>query len=178
LPIDTARSQSTKADWDIVRERLKKFGIRNSNIMAIAPTATISIITNTTPCIEPLFEVERFEGNMSGKFKVIDPCLKHGNDHLLKTVWEIDTKWIIAAAAVRQKWIDQSQSVNIFVKAGTKGRDLADIYFSAWEQGLKTTYYLRSQSKTAKAAPKPEAAPVEAPVEFCSIDNPDCEACQ
>ena len=178
LPIDTARNQSTKADWNIVRERLKKFGMRNSNVMAIAPTATISIITYTTPCIEPLFEVERFEGNMSGKFKVIDPCLKYGNDHLLKTVWDIDTKWIIAAAAVRQKWIDQSQSVNIFVKAGTKGRDLADIYFSAWEQGLKTTYYLRSQSKTAKVAPKAEAAPVEAPVEFCSIDNPDCEACQ
>lgn len=139
-------------------------------------------ITGTTPCIEPIFEIERSEKNMSGQFKVVDPCVKYRRPDLLKTVWDIDPIWILKSAAARQKWIDQSQSVNIFVKQGTKGRELADIYMTAWKLGLKTTYYLRGQTKT-KEAPKPVIAqPVpavlEEEVKFCSLTSPDCESCQ
>ena len=183
LPINTARSQSSvlgEAVWGELRQRVIKHGLRNSNLMAIAPTATISIITRTTPCIEPVFEVSRLEGNMSGKFMVIDPCVAHGRPDLLKTVWEIDPSWIIRSAAARQKWIDQAQSVNIFVKAGVRGRDLAGIYMQAWKAGLKTTYYLRSQSKDMTA---PKAAPVASTApegKSCPIGGGgvDCEACQ
>ena len=190
LPIDTARNRTTQlgeAAWADLRAEVQRQGMRNSNVMAIAPTATISILTGTTPCIEPIFEIERSEKNMSGQFKVVDPCVKYGRPDLLKTVWEIDPSWILQSAAARQKWIDQAQSVNIFVKQGTKGRELSEIYLSAWKLGLKTTYYLRGQTKT-KEAPKPAladaalpAAPVEdteLPTNFCSIDNPNCEACQ
>jgi ribonucleoside-diphosphate reductase alpha chain len=193
FPIDTARSKVgvvSKDSWDVVRGLVKRFGVRNSNMMAIAPTATISTIVGTTPCIEPIFEVERSEKNMSGQFKVVDPCVRHTKDPaLLKTVWDIDSRWILRSAAARQKWIDQAQSVNIFVPAGTKGRELAEIYMSAWKQGLKTTYYLRSQTN-AKAPPKVASGVTQAVdsrtgldevvlgSNFCSIDKPDCEACQ
>lgn len=188
LPIHTARtSESTlglDTVWQKLSEKVARTGMRNSNCMAIAPTATISIITGTTPCIEPIFEISRGEKNMSGQFTVVDPCVKYRRPELLKTVWEIDSEWIIKSAAARQKWIDQSQSVNIFVKAGTKGSQLAEIYMSAWARGLKTTYYLRSQTK-AKAPEKPKEVEApkdvneqEMPVNFCSIDNPGCEACQ
>jgi ribonucleoside-diphosphate reductase alpha chain len=102
-------------------------------------------------------------------------------------VWEIDPGWILQSAAARQKWIDQSQSVNIFVKQGTKGRELAEIYLSAWKLGLKTTYYLRGQTKTKEVRktaiadavlPAGDVAEAELPTNFCSIDNPNCEACQ
>lgn len=183
LPIDTARDRTknvfSEREWRDLAAKVRTYGMRNSNTMAIAPTATISIITGTTPCIEPIFEIERLEGNMSGKFLVIDPCVKYGRPELLKTVWEIDPSWIIKSAAARQKWIDQAQSTNIFVKQGTKGRDLAEIYMSAWKQGLKTTYYLRSQS-VVKKAETPASSVIEQPeaTNFCSIDTPDCEACQ
>ncbi len=190
LPIDTARRHETslgEAAWAGLRAQVQRNGMRNSNVMAIAPTATISIITGTTPCIEPIFEIERSEKNMSGQFKVVDPCVKYGRPDLLKTVWEIDPGWILQSAAARQKWIDQSQSVNIFVKQGTKGRELAEIYLSAWKLGLKTTYYLRGQTKTKEVAkpalanaalPAGDVAEAELPTNFCSIDNPNCEACQ
>ncbi|MEY5097707.1 MAG: hypothetical protein RJA36_426 [Pseudomonadota bacterium] len=190
LPIDTARSRETRlgeAAWAELRARVQAQGMRNSNVMAIAPTATISILTGTTPCIEPIFEIERSEKNMSGQFKVVDPCVRYGRPDLLKTVWEIDPSWILRSAAARQKWIDQAQSVNIFVKQGTKGRELAEIYLSAWKLGLKTTYYLRGQTKTkevtktaiaAAALPQASQAQASEPANFCSIDNPDCEACQ
>jgi len=190
LPIDTARSRDTRlgeAAWGQLRERVKTQGMRNSNVMAIAPTATISILTGTTPCIEPIFEIERSEKNMSGQFKVVDPCVRYRRPDLLQTVWEIDPAWILRSAAARQKWIDQAQSVNIFVRQGTKGRELSEIYLSAWKLGLKTTYYLRGQTKTREtpkpalanaALPQGDAAESDMPANFCSIDNPDCEACQ
>jgi ribonucleoside-diphosphate reductase alpha chain len=184
LPIDTARESTISTlDWGSLRHKVYRQGMRNSNTMAIAPTATISILTGTEPCIEPIFEVERVEGNISGKFKVISPCVRYGRPELLKTVWDIEPIWIVRHAAKRQKWIDQSQSVNIFVKAGTKGRDLAEIYMAAWELGLKTTYYLRSQSKTAAVAPTPKTEEKKVDTEdvsvnLCSLDSPDCESCQ
>jgi ribonucleoside-diphosphate reductase alpha chain len=189
LPIHTARfadSSLGMAAWEKLASEVKKFGMRNSNLMAIAPTATISTIVGTTPCIEPIFESERSEKNMSGQFKVVDPCVKYRRPDLLKTVWEIDPIWILRSAAARQKWIDQAQSVNIFVKQGAKGRELAEIYMTAWKLGLKTTYYLRGQTKTkdagikplADAATAPDLADVVMSANFCSIDNPNCESCQ
>ena len=185
LPIHSARNKTSvlgKEKWDFLAGLVQQYGIRNSNLMAIAPTATISTITGTTPCIEPIFEIERSEKNMSGQFKVVDPCVKYHRPELLKTVWDIDPIWILKSAAARQKWVDQSQSVNIFVKQGTKGRELAEIYMTAWKLGLKTTYYLRGQTKT-KETPKPVVAAavpemLEEEVKFCSLDNPDCESCQ
>jgi ribonucleoside-diphosphate reductase alpha chain len=183
MPFMTAKIEcKPRLDWEWLAEEVMNYGMRNSNCMAIAPTATISIITGTTPCTEPIFEASRVEGNISGSFMVVDPCLRYGRPDLIKTVWQVAPKWIIEAAARRQVWMDQSQSVNIFIKAGTKGRDLDVIYKLAWERGLKTTYYLRGQSKTAKkdvinTAPKQEQS-MEAEVNLCSLDSPDCESCQ
>jgi ribonucleoside-diphosphate reductase alpha chain len=196
VPLDTSKmgAPAPKTNfmgdfsWGLLREKAAK-GMRNSNVMAIAPTATISILANTTPCTEPPFERERVEGNISGKFKVVDPVMRHNKPELVRTVWEVEPRWIIEHAAARQIWIDQAQSTNIFVKAGTRGSELAKLYISAWEKGLKTTYYLRSQSKTAKTAkdlPTPvianPAAPttvdLDQPVEFCSITDEGCISCQ
>jgi ribonucleoside-diphosphate reductase alpha chain len=168
---------SGRFNWELLAAEAA-LGMRNSNVMAIAPTATISIITFCTPCTEPPFELERSEKNISGQFKVVDPCLRIGRPELVKTVWDIEPIWLIEHGSRRQVWIDQSQSTNIFVKAGTRGRDLAELYMAAWQKGLKTTYYLRTQSKTVAAAPKPTAVEPEPTVDLCSIDNPDCEACQ
>lgn len=194
LPIHTARNQSTvigMSKWNALALLIETHGIRNSNLMAIAPTATISTIVGTTPCIEPIFEIDRSEKNISGQFMVVDPCVKYGRPDLLKTVWEIEPIWVLRSGAARQKWVDQAQSLNIFIKQGTKGRDLAEIYMRAWRLGLKSTYYLRGQTKT-KEVPKSlavataiEQPPVEGIEEqepqgrFCSIDaGPGCEACQ
>ncbi len=189
LPIHTARSKESRLGeyvWDSLAQQVAAYGMRNSNTMAIAPTATISTITGTTPCNEPIFEISRGEKNMSGVFQVVDPCVRYGRPDLLKTAFEIDPIWVIRKGARRQKWLDQSQSLNIFVKAGTKGSQLAEIYMTAWEQGLKTTYYLRSQSKTKAVAPEVKQA-VEAQgdldkvvmgANFCSIESPDCQSCQ
>ena len=185
LPIDTARDKTSRlgeAAWAGLREYVKG-GMRNSNCMAIAPTATISVICGTTPCNEPIFEVTRLEENMSGMFMVVDPCVKYGRPDLLRTVWAMDQLWIIKTAAARQKWIDQAQSVTIFVGAKITGRELEKIYMEAYERGVKTTYYLRSRSATKEEASKPaeDAKPEasdEMPTKFCSIDNPNCEACQ
>lgn len=189
LPIHTARTKESLLGmeaWDDLARQVMHGGMRNSNTMAIAPTATISVIVGTTPCNEPIFEIERTEKNMSGLFKVLDPCVKYGRRDLLKTVWEIEPIWVLRSAAARQKWIDQAQSTNIFVKQGARGKDLADIYMTAWKLGLKTTYYLRGQSKTKTVAPDVKAAvekqselsDVVMSANFCSIDNPSCEACQ
>lgn len=189
LPIDTSKKRYETPylmDWSALRQRLQKHGIRNSNLMAIAPTATISNIVGTTPCIEPVFERETVKSNMSGQFKWVDPSLRYGRPELCKEAFDIDQLWIIRAAAQRQKWIDQAQSINIFAKRGTKGKDLNAIYTLAWQEDLKTTYYLRTQSMTAeeaaaKALAKAAAAAAEVPVpevQLCSIDNPDCESCQ
>lgn len=189
LPYHTARDQSSVVGalrWNVLANAIETYGIRNSNLMAIAPTATISTITGTTPCIEPIFEIERSEKNISGQFKVVDPCVKYGRPDLLKTVWDIDPIWVLRSGAARQKWVDQAQSLNIFIKQGTKGRDLAEIYMKAWRLGLKSTYYLRGQTKV-KEVPKSLAVATVIPEEnneepqgrFCSIDaGPNCESCQ
>ncbi|MEJ8025462.1 ribonucleoside-diphosphate reductase subunit alpha [Acinetobacter baumannii] len=193
LPLDTARKgigYGTRLDWDALRTKVLKQGMRNSNVMAIAPTATISNILGTTPCIEPPYELECVKSNLSGPFDWIDPSLRYvEHAHLVKSAFDIDQAWIIRAAAVRQRWIDQAQSINLFAKLGTKGKDLASWYMLAWELGLKTTYYLRNESNTAQAQVKSKPVVVDSPANaphdvmeqemgMCSIDNPDCEACQ
>lgn len=167
-------SKTGKLDWTPVRDHVKKYGMRNSNTMAIAPTATISNIAGSIPAIEPIYKNIYVKSNQSGDFTVINPYLvddlkKVGlwdfdmigkikyNDgsirnineipaHLrekYKETFEISPEWLIKAAAYRGKWIDQSQSLNIFY-AGTSGREVSGIYEYAWRLGLKTTYYLRT----------------------------------
>jgi ribonucleoside-diphosphate reductase alpha chain len=174
LPIDTAKNAANELPkdgfnvsdlWNDLRDRIKQYGMRNSNLMAIAPTATISNIAGTTPCIEPIYKRTYTKANLSGSFLVVDPTLKYGRPELCKEAFEVSPVWIVKAAAVRQKWIDQAQSVNIFVNANITGPQLAEIYMKAWELGLKTTYYLRSQA-------------VEMHEKVCSITDKDCESCQ
>ncbi|XID76009.1 ribonucleoside-diphosphate reductase subunit alpha [Alkanindiges sp. WGS2144] len=229
---DVDRSQTL--DWDALRKKVKKDGMRNSNVMAIAPTATISNICGVAQSIEPTFQNLYVKSNLSGEFTVINPYLvralkernlwdvvmvndlKHYEGSVQKiaripddlkalfaTAFEVEPRWIVDAASRRQKWIDQAQSLNLYI-AGANGKKLDITYKMAWLRGLKTTYYLRALGatsaekstintgalnavKTAPAAPVVEAAPVSeedgftnaAPVpQACSIDNPDCEACQ
>jgi ribonucleoside-diphosphate reductase alpha chain len=170
--IDVARTR--RLNWEPIYEHVKKHGMRNSNTMAIAPTATISNIVGCYPCIEPIFKNLYVKANMSGDFTVINPylvkdlkALELWNDDMIKKlkfydgsvqqiseipvnirdkykeVFEIPADWLIRTAAYRGKWIDQSQSLNIFMR-GTNGKMLADAYSYAWRMGLKTTYYLRS----------------------------------
>lgn len=203
LPIDTYRellkhrpvhewqaSDETRLDWDTLRTKVMTQGMRNSNVMAIAPTATISNILGTTPCIEPPYELECVKSNLSGPFSWVDPSLRYSEHaHLVKAAFDIDQTWVLRGAAVRQKWIDQSQSVNIFAKLGTRGKDLSNWYKLAWILCLKTTYYLRNQSEEAAKAVKSKPVAVTSPdtnssdimeqeLNMCSIENPDCQSCQ
>jgi ribonucleoside-diphosphate reductase alpha chain len=180
LPIHTARTDKfvTRLDWEGLSQKVKTQGMRNSNTMAIAPTATISNIVGTTPCIEPIYKRQYTKTNLSGSFVVVDPTLSYGRPELCKEAFEIDQSWLIKAAAIRQKWIDQAQSTNLFVKAGIRGSQLADLYMMAWKLGLKTTYYLRNQSQETGSVIKQEITEKEPEVKMCSIDNPDCESCQ
>ncbi|MCP5462176.1 MAG: ribonucleoside-diphosphate reductase subunit alpha [bacterium] len=161
-------------DWEPVREHIQAFGMRNSNTMAIAPTATISNIAGCYPSIEPIYKNIYVKANVSGEFTIINEYLVNElkkrnlwNEEMLhqikyydgsiekipmvpsqlkkiyKEAFEIDPVWLVKHAAVRAKWIDQSQSLNIFMR-GTSGKQLNDIYIAAWETGVKTTYYLRS----------------------------------
>ncbi len=163
-----------KMDWTPLRAKIAQQGMRNSNCLAIAPTATISNITATSPCIEPTYKNLFVKSNLSGEFIVLNPFLvkdlkarglwdqdmidnlKYFDGELkdieripadLKikylTAFDIDTKWIVDAAARRQKWIDQSQSVNLWIKTPDL-KTLSHMYRQAWHAGLKTTYYLRS----------------------------------
>jgi ribonucleoside-diphosphate reductase alpha chain len=172
VSIDVSRSQSL--DWAPVRQHVKQHGLRNSNMMAIAPTATISNIAGCFPCIEPMYKNMYVKANMSGEFIIVNEYLVHDlkqlglwNKDMLNTIkyfdgsiqaipeipqhikekykeaFEIDPEWLIKITAARGKWIDQSQSHNVFMK-GTSGKKLNDIYIGAWKQGLKTTYYLRT----------------------------------
>lgn len=176
----------TRLDWDALREKVKRQGMRNSNVMAIAPTATISNILGTTACIEPPYELECVKSNLSGPFDWIDPSLAYPAAHLVKSAYDIDQTWIIRSAAVRQKWIDQSQSTNLFAKRGVKGSQLAGWYTLAWVLCLKTTYYLRNESQEASKVVKTQPVATTSPntdimnqeLNMCSIDNPDCESCQ
>ncbi|MFT4175650.1 MAG: ribonucleoside-diphosphate reductase subunit alpha [Luteolibacter sp.] len=213
-----------KMDWSVVREKIAKNGMRNSNVLAIAPTATISNITGTTPCIEPNYKNLYVKSNLSGDFIVLNAelvsDLKKANlwnqemldqlkyfdgeldaisdipdalKHKHKTVFGIDYEYIIDAAARRQKWIDQSQSVNLFL-ATPDLKTLSHMYRRAWDKGLKTTYYLRtlqaSNIEKATVDVKKEvrglaAGPkqyTEAEKNACSLDamlnGGTCEACQ
>ena len=171
-------SRDTTLDWVTVRAAIKQYGMRNSNCMAIAPTATISNIAGSIPAIEPIYKNIYVESNISGDFTVVNPYLvedlkkmnlwngailnelkaKDGSiatiagipeviKNKYKEVFEIDMRWIVRSAAYRGKWIDQSQSLNIFFR-GTSGRELSEVYFYAWRMGLKTTYYLRTLAAT------------------------------
>ena len=170
IPVDKDESM----DWGVIRESIRKYGMRNSNCMALAPTATISNIAGCFPTIEPIYKNIYVKANISGEFIVTNDYLindlkKEGlwNGEMLelikgqegvlnnislipekiktkyKEVFDINPRWLIKIAAHRGKWIDQSQSLNIFYK-GTSGSELSEIYNYAWEMGLKTTYYLRT----------------------------------
>lgn len=167
-------SRTGRMDWEIVKAAVRENGMRNSNTMAIAPTATISNISGAIPSIEPIYKNIYVKSNISGDFVVVNSYLVTDlkalglwNDEMLsqlkfndgklanipsipqelkekyKEVFEVDPKWLIRAAAFRGKWIDQSQSLNVFY-AGTSGKDINDIYIYAWDMGVKTTYYLRT----------------------------------
>jgi ribonucleoside-diphosphate reductase alpha chain len=222
LRLDT----SATLDWDSLRRRVMATGMRNSNVMAIAPTATISNIVGVAQSIEPTFRNLYVKANMSGDFTVVNPFLvrdlkgrglwdevmisdlKYFDGSLgpidripedLKaiyaTAFEIDAHWLVDAAARRQKWIDQAQSLNLYL-AAPNGRKLDALYRLAWECGLKTSYYLRTQSAThvekstlkgtdgklnAVSASGMVSAPKDGerpPVLACRIEDPTCEACQ
>jgi ribonucleoside-diphosphate reductase alpha chain len=214
--VDVDMSQAM--DWDLLRSRIKQYGMRNSNCIAIAPTATISNIIGVSACIEPTYQNIFVKSNLSGEFTVINEYLvadlkalgiwdevmisdlKYFDGSLAKidrvpqelrdlyaTAFEVEPKWLIESASRRQKWIDQAQSLNIYM-AGVSGRKLDDTYKLAWVRGLKTTYYLRTLAATSAekstgraGALNAVAVSPDAQVEgtqFCSIDNPECEACQ
>ena len=176
--IEIEVNRNVRLDWTPVRESIKKHGMRNSNTMAIAPTATISNISNCYPCIEPIYKNLYVKANMTGEFTVLNEYLVQDlkalglwNDHMLdqlkyydgnvqsvaeipehikakyKEAFEIDPELLLKFTAVRGKWIDQSQSHNVFM-AGVSGKKLHEIYMSAWKAGLKATYYLRTLGAT------------------------------
>jgi len=226
----------TTLDWDKLRGKVQQNGMRNSNVMAIAPTATIANITGVTQSIEPTYQNLYVKSNLSGEFTVVNPYLVNElkaaglwdkvmvNDlkyydgsltaieripqelkELYATAFAIEPRWLVDAASRRQKWIDQAQSLNLYM-AGASGRKLDITYRMAWLRGLKTTYYLRALGAThtekstldrstlnavqagAPANTETSTADVSAaelnldnaaPVPLaCSIDDPDCEACQ
>ena len=251
LPLDTLNllererggyvevDRSSTLDWDTLRQKIAADGMRNSNCVAIAPTATISNIIGVDASIEPCFGNLSVKSNLSGEFTVINGYLvrdlkrlglwddvmvmdlKHFDGSLrpidrvpqeikalYATAFEVETTWLVEAAARRQKWIDQAQSLNIYM-AGASGKKLDDTYKLAWLRGLKTTYYLRTSSATQvekstvnsgshnavsssgspasgtsamdAAAAAAQAAMNTSPatdVKFCVIDDPGCEACQ
>lgn len=216
---------SQTLDWESLRERVKSKGMRNSNTMAIAPTATISNICGVSQSIEPTYQNLFVKSNLSGEFTVVNPYLVHDlkkldlwdevmiNDlkyydgsvqrieripSLLKqtyaTAFEIDPRWLVEAAARRQKWIDQGQSLNLYM-AEPDGKKLDALYKLAWLRGLKTTYYLRSMGashvekstladgklnavQSDPAAASQQGSDENATPKACSITDPDCEACQ
>lgn len=141
----------TSYDWDVLREKVKKDGMRNGYLMAIAPTSSISILVGTTQAIEPVYKRKWFEENLSGLIPVVVPKLSPETWAYYTPAFEIDQLQVIKAAAIRQKWIDQGQSTNIFMSLDkASGKYLHEIYTLAWKLGLKSTYYLRSQSPEAK----------------------------
>ena len=138
-------------DWDFLREKVKKDGMRNGYLMAIAPTSSISILVGTTQAIEPVYKRKSFEENLSGLIPVVAPKLSPETWSFYTPAFEIDQLQVVKAAAIRQKWIDQGQSTNIFMSLDkASGKYLHEIYTLAWKLGLKSTYYLRSQSPEAK----------------------------
>ncbi|KTD16487.1 ribonucleoside-diphosphate reductase subunit alpha [Legionella jordanis] len=206
------QDRSQRLDWESLRVKVRTQGMRNSNVMAIAPTATISNICGVSQSIEPTYQNLYVKSNLSGEFTVINPYLvadlkalnlwdevmvndlKYFNGSVqpisripneLKaryaTAFEIDPIWLVEAASRRQKWIDQAQSLNIYM-AKPSGKKLDQLYKYAWIKGLKTTYYLRSMGatnaeKSTIADGALNAVKIEEP-KVCSILDPDCEACQ
>jgi ribonucleoside-diphosphate reductase alpha chain len=237
VPVEVSRTR--RLDWSEVRDHVKKYGMRNSNTMAIAPTATISNIVGCYPCIEPIYKNIYVKSNISGEFTIVNHYLVDdlkrlglwdedmlqqikyydGNIQAIdgipdclkakyREAFEIDPLHCIKMSAVRAKWIDQSQSHNVFMK-GASGKLLSDIYLTAWKCGLKTTYYLRTlaatqvekstldaskfgytqkreyrtpaESKHSAASSSSDAAlrkGSESEIPLCRIEDPDCEACQ
>ena len=235
LPIDSVKilieergadyievDQSQTLDWDSLRATVQSQGMRNSNVMAIAPTATIANITGVSQSIEPTYQNLYVKSNLSGEFTVVNPYLvkdlkarglwdavmvndlKYYEGSVQKidripddlkamyaTAFEVEPRWLVDSASRRQKWLDQAQSLNLYI-AGASGKKLDITYRMAWFRGLKTTYYLRAlaASSTEKSTvsqgsmnkvsanagnSEPQAAPVP---QACSLDDPDCEACQ
>ena len=251
LPLDTLNlleqarggyievNRSATLDWDALRQKIARDGMRNSNCVAIAPTATISNIIGVDASIEPCFGNLSVKSNLSGEFTIINHGLvkdlkrlglwddvmvmdlKHFDGSLrpidrvpqdikalYATAFEVEPQWLVEAAARRQKWIDQAQSLNIYM-AGASGKKLDDTYKLAWLRGLKTTYYLRTSSAThaekstvqsgrlnavpsnddgatrmsaldaaAASARAQMNAEPATDIKFCAIDDPGCEACQ
>ena len=140
----------TRCDWNELREKVKKDGMRNGYLMAIAPTSSISILVGTTQAIEPVYKRKWFEENLSGLIPVVVPNLDARTWAHYVPAYEVEQKDLIKAAAIRQKWLDQGQSTNIFMSLDkASGRYLHEIYTLAWQLGLKSTYYLRGQSPEA-----------------------------
>ena len=139
-------------DWESLREKVKKDGMRNGYLMAVAPTSSISILVGTTQTIEPVYKRKWFEDNLSGMIPVVVPNLKLETWNYYVSAYDVDQKDIIRAGAIRQKWIDQGQSLNLFVRVDENAsiRRLHEIYTLAWKLGIKSTYYLRSESPEAK----------------------------
>ena len=162
FPIDVANKEAlalvdrgglfgTTYDWNSLREKVKTQGMRNGYLMAIAPTSSISILVGTTQTIEPVYKRKWFEENLSGLVPVVVPNLTLETWNYYVSAYDLDQMDLIRAAAVRQKWVDQGQSVNIFMRLDrASGKLLNDIYMLAWKLGLKSTYYLRSQSPDAQ----------------------------
>lgn len=162
FPIDVANKEALKlvdrgglfgnsCDWNALREKVKTQGMRNGYLMAIAPTSSISILVGTTQTIEPVYKRKWFEENLSGLVPVVVPNLTLETWNYYVSAYDLDQMDLIRAAAVRQKWVDQGQSVNIFMRLDkASGKLLNDIYMLAWKLGLKSTYYLRSQSPDAQ----------------------------
>jgi|TARA_B110000914_G_scaffold224741_1_gene243390 ribonucleoside-diphosphate reductase alpha chain len=227
--------RSETLDWDTLRKKVVSKGMRNSNVMAIAPTATISNITGVTQSIEPTYQNLYVKSNLSGEFTIVNPHLVSKlkdlglwdevmiNDlkyyegslsqisripddikKLFSTAFEVEPRYIVESASRRQKWIDQGQSLNLYI-GNADGKKLDITYRMAWYSGLKTTYYLRSIAATStekstvqqgklnavssgeEKAPQQElgasalqqelGAPAPVPT-ACSLDDPECEACQ
>ncbi len=228
LPIDSLRllgeqrgesyldvDLSQTLDWDALRERIRRSGMRNSNVLAIAPTATIANICGVSQSIEPTYQNLYVKSNLSGEFTVVNPWLVEElkqldlwdsvmvNDlkyyegsvrkidrvperikQVYATAFEIEPRWLVDAASRRQKWIDQAQSLNLYI-ANASGKKLDITYRMAWLRGLKTTYYLRALAATStekstiddNSLNKVANGAGEAPA-ACALDDPDCEACQ
>ncbi|MEA1956550.1 MAG: ribonucleoside-diphosphate reductase subunit alpha [Campylobacterota bacterium] len=145
--VDRGGLFSSTYDWEILRSKVKNQGIRNGYLMAIAPTSSISILTGTTQAIEPVYKRKWYEENLSGLIPVVVPKLSPETWAYYTPAYDLNQTILVKAAAIRQKWIDQGQSLNIFITLDkASGRYLNEIYMLAWKLGLKSTYYLRSQS--------------------------------
>ena len=163
FPIDKANEEACKLvdrgglfgythDWIALKEKVKKDGMRNGYLMAVAPTSSISILVGTTQAIEPIYKRKWYEVNLSGEIPVTAPNLSAETWNYYISSYELDQNVLIKAGAIRQKWIDQGQSLNIFMRLDrASGKYLNEIYMNAWKFGLKSTYYLRSQSPEALA---------------------------